>query len=207
MTIRTPEGEAVFQQFLAEATEMIIEMNRRVSEQGNKEANFCRPGCSACCYQLFDFRQAHFMVILNWITSNPGLRAKFDKLNASRKALIAEKLETIKEISQIKDDAEFMRRWVALRIPCALLDEDKCMIYAVRPPACSTYLTLSPPRVCAIDPKGYLSSPMQKLKEEFASGLDKLAGKFGVAPERLYDLSWHLDGYLNPPQDKTKEEE
>lgn len=203
---RTPEQEAVYQQFLAEATELIIEMNRRISEQGNREANFCVAGCSACCFQLFEVRQAHFMVILDWITSNPELRARFDELNARRKALIAEKFETIKEIAQIGNDVEFMRKWVALGIPCALLDEGKCLIYAVRPSACSTYLTLSPPRVCAIDPKGYLSNPMKQLKQEFGLELDRIAEKYRVTREKLYDLSWHLDNVLNTKNDEEKEE-
>lgn len=198
----TTEQEAVYQQFIAEATEMIVEMNRRVTEQGNKETTFCASGCSTCCCQIFHLNTMQLLVILHRLENDLELRAKFDEMNAKRKDLIEERLETIKEISNLPDYADFVKKWIALKIPCALLYEGKCLVYDIRPGACSTYLTLSPPRVCAIDPKGYLSAPMAKLKDEFGMAIGKLNAKFGIKGESFFDLSWHLDNRLNPPQEE-----
>lgn len=205
-TTRTPQQEARYQEFLAEATEVIVEMNRRISAQGEKESSFCSAGCATCCHQNFHVHPVEFEVIYNRVANDPELRQRFDEQNARRQQLIGAQHETIQEISTINDDVEFILRWIKLKIPCALLYEGKCQVYDIRPNACSTYLTLSPPRVCAIDPKGYMSPPMAKLKHECGVAYDKLYLKHGIQGELLYDLSWHLDQRLNPPQDVKKEE-
>lgn len=198
ITTRTPEEEAAFQQFLVEATAMIVEMNRRISAQAEKETTFCAAGCTACCHQIFHLSSTELNVILRRLESDSELRAKFDEQNAVRKKLIEEKIETIKEISKIPENLHFGLAWNALKIPCALLHDGKCLVYDIRPGACSTYLTLSPPRVCAIDPKGYLSREMAKLKDEFGAAINRVNAKYGVSSEMFFDLSWHLDNCLNP---------
>lgn len=201
-TVRTPEEEVVYQQYLAEATAMIVELNRRISEQADKETTFCSAGCTACCNQLFHLNMTHLFVILQRLENDPGIRAKFDQQNAKRKKMIEEQLETIKELSKLPDNLAFANAWNALKIPCALLYEGKCLIYDIRPVACSTYLTLSPPRVCAIDPRGYLSMPMKQLKYEFGVLMGKLNARYGIKGEPFFDLSWHLDNFLNLSQEE-----
>jgi Fe-S-cluster containining protein len=204
-TVRTPEQEAIYQQFLTEATEVIVAMNRRISEQGSKETTFCGPGCTACCHQIFHVHPIEFEVILNRIASDPELRKNFAELSARRQQLTAEHLETITEISKIEDHLEFILQWIKLKIPCALLSpEGRCLAYDVRPLACSTYMTLSPPRVCAIDPKGYMSTPMTKLKDEAWAAIAELHEKYKLPGGLLFDLSWYLDQHLNPPQEEKK---
>ena len=201
-TTRTPEQEAIYQQFLSEATEMVVEMNRRISEQGSKETNFCGPGCSNCCCQVFHVKALEFEVILKRIVNDPELLRRFKEQYAQRELLTTKHLEKIKEISRITDDIEFNMQWIKLKIPCALLYDNKCIIYEVRPETCATYQTLSPPRVCAIDPKGYLSVPMKKLKGEYREKRIKLDEKYRRNDGLIFDLSWYLAQALNPPQEE-----
>ena len=203
-TARTPEQEAGYQQFISEATEVILPMNRSISELADKETTFCAPGCSACCCQLFQVQPVSFEVIFHRIENDPLLRERFEENSARRKGLIETHMEQIKKISQIENDREFSLEWIKLRIPCALLYEDKCMVYDIRPTACSTYISLSPPRVCAIDPKGYMPNAIRAVRQEFGRALANLQIKYNLLGEALFDLSWHLDNSLNPPQEEKK---
>lgn len=201
-TTPTPEEEAAYQLFLADATEMVMEMNRRISEQGGKEANFCGPGCSNCCCQVFHVKALEFEVIFKRIVNDPELLRRFKEQYAQREQLTTKHLEKIKEISKIPNDIEFAVQWIKLKIPCALLYDNKCMVYEVRPETCATYQTISPPRVCAIDPKGYLSVPMTKLKVEYREKRIKLNEKYRRNDDIIFDLSWYLAQALNPPQEE-----
>jgi Fe-S-cluster containining protein len=182
-------------------------MNRRVTEQGNKETNFCASGCATCCHQIFHVHPVEFEVISNRISNDAELRKRFEGQNILRQELLAEHSERLQDISKIVDYKEFSTQWIKLKIPCALLHEDKCLIYDIRPSACSTYLTLSPPRVCAFDPKRYVSKPMAMLIDEFGAALTKLYEKYELKSDVLYDLSWHLDQQLNSPEDVKKEKD
>lgn len=201
-TTRTPEQEAIYQQFVGEATEVILTTNRRISDLAGKETTFCGPGCSACCFQIFRVQPVAFEVILHRVVNDPVLRQRFEENNAQRKALIETHMEQIKKISQVENDEEFSREWIKLRIPCALLSEGKCMVYDVRPSICASYISLSPPRVCAIDPKGYMPKAIAVVRQEFGMALANLQIKYNMLGENLFDLSWHLDHRLNPPQEE-----
>lgn len=202
-TERTPEQEAVYQQFFAEATDLILEGNRRISEATSKETTFCGPGCSSCCCHLFFVHPVAFEVILNKIASDSLLRQRFEKNNSLRKALIEEHKVKIDEISKIEIRKQQTFEWNKLHIPCALLHEDKCMLYEFRPFICAMYITLSPPRVCAIDPKGYSTPAIQAVQNAFYLALRDLQVKYNMPGDYMYDLSWHLDHYLNPPQQEA----
>lgn len=203
-TKHTIEEDPAYRQFIAEATETIIELNRRFSEVANKETTFCGAGCSTCCHQIFYVTSIELEVIRNRIANNPELRKRFAETSALRQQLTAVHLEKIKEISQIKDTHEFILEWIKLKIPCALLYEDKCMIYDVRPKSCATYLTLSPPRVCAIDPRGYAPKGMKPVNLAFVEAMRGLYAKYQFPQDVLFDVSWHLDQCLNPPHEEKK---
>lgn len=201
-TERTPEQESVYQLFIAEATEVILAMNRRISDLAGKETTFCSPGCSACCCQVFPVQPVAFEVILHRVASDPLLRQRFEENNVRRKALIEKNLQQIEKISKIENNDDFALEWIKLRIPCALLHEDKCMVYDIRPSICAAYISLSPPRVCAIDPKGYMPEAIRAARHQFGMALANLQLKYNMLGEALFDLSWHLDHRLNPPQEE-----
>jgi len=200
---RTPELEAVYQQYLVEATELILEGNRRLSEVTNKESIFCGPGCSTCCCQVFSVHPVAFDVILNKIENDPLLRQRFENNSTQRRMLIEKYKTRIEEIAKIQDSKLNNLEWIKLRIPCALLHDDKCMIYAHRPYICAAYITLSPPRVCAIDPKGYRPLAIQIILNEFYQALLNLQLKYDMPGGPLHDLSLQLDHRLNPPQEEA----
>lgn len=202
---RTPEQEVIYQQFLADATEVILAMNRRISDLASKETTFCGPGCSACCCQVFRVQPVAFEVILQRVANDPLLRQRFEENNTRRKELIESHMAQIQTISKIASDEEFCREWIKLRIPCALLYENKCMVYDIRPSICAAYISLSPQRVCAIDPKGYMPRAIHAARQEFGVALANLQLKYNLLGDVLFDLSWHLDHRLNtPPEEPAK---
>ena len=137
---------------------------------------------------------------MNKIANDPFLLQLFENNNIQRKGLIEKHKAKIEEISKIQDRNLNNLEWIKLRIPCVLLHENKCLIYALRPYICAAYITLSPPRVCAIDPKGYRTPAIQSVLNEFYQALRNLQVKYNMPGGPLYDLSMQLDQRLNPPR-------
>lgn len=200
MSERTPEQEAIYQQFLSEAREVILEGNRKLSEVTGKETIFCGPGCSTCCNQLFFIHPVAFEVVLQRIETDPLLRKRFEENNTLRNELIKKNQSRVDELLKNYDHHE----WLKLRIPCSLLFENKCMIYDIRPFICAAYITLSPPRVCAIDPKGYRPTSLTPVLHHFYQLLLNLQVKYDQPGEALFDISMQLDRRLNPPSVEKK---
>lgn len=186
------------QAFLDAYEKLVLDYNRQLSAAAAKETNFCQPGCSSCCNQVFFESTAHVELIARRLEHSPELLEKFQAQLRERKRLLAANEEKVREISALKDNGEFSAQWLALKIPCALLSEQLCLVYEIRPTQCAAYITLSPPRVCAIDPKGYHPPVLVRLRRAFAEETLRLCRRFKVKPELIYDLSWYLDARLNP---------
>lgn len=95
----------------------------------------CTRGCSACCRMPV------------WCTLHeaaPIARAVLDSKDWRARAT------SLAEQSKLACRIFDPREWFARKIPCALLDNGECSVYAVRPSVCRYYYVASPPAQCGI---------------------------------------------------------
>lgn len=189
--------------YLLEYEKTLIEFNRLISQETAKESVFCKEGCSYCCYQVFNENTAQVEIIARRLKKSPELMAEFLKQNDNRKKLLKLKENEIREVSEEKYNGEFLRKWLLLKIPCALLSNGICLVYDIRPLTCSSFISNSAPRVCSIDPKGYTTQSIVNLRRDFFKSVVELNEKYDVKPELIFDLSWHLDRTINPDGGQT----
>lgn len=195
--------------FLASYEQLVLEYNQRLSAQFAKETSFCKAGCANCCSQLFSLNTAHVDLIVRRLQNNRTLLAAVRKNIAARKAQIAKLSGEISELNGLKgvDDHAFSLGWLKLKIPCAFLIDDKCSIYDIRPMVCATYISLAPPRVCAIDPKGYLPLSMARIKSDFIQAITNLCHKHKIRLEMRTDLSAAIEERLEHDPESENEKE
>jgi Fe-S-cluster containining protein len=112
--------------------------------ESNPDCVRCREGCSDCCHALFDLSLVEAMYV------NHAFLTAFDH-GPRRSSTMARAAQTDRELTRLKRDmyrAEkngetpeaVMARAAGLKVPCPLLDEDnRCLLYAVRPITCRLY--------------------------------------------------------------------
>jgi len=98
----------------------------------NMEDIPCKAGCSHCCRTKVDITIAEAMVIMRSLK-------KSGKWDAVRMRALRQ-LPVVKSVNQIP--------WFMMRIPCPLLENDRCVTYDLRPVRCSTHFVTSDPRLC-----------------------------------------------------------
>lgn len=108
----------------------------------------CKRGCHGCCYQL--------ALVSTW---EGALIAHYLIQTNQPKLLKAATEQGQRALGRIGPDysAEAINavtsQWLDDRIPCPFLKDGECVIYGLRPVACSSYFVCSPPEVC-FEPSG-----------------------------------------------------
>ena len=83
----------------------------------------CRQGCTWCCYVKVDVTAPEVLRIVEYLRSSLG--------EAQLETLKKRVIETDEATRGLSPDERF-----ALSVPCPLLQDDQCRVYAVRPMAC-----------------------------------------------------------------------
>lgn len=183
-------GDFLSQRYLLKAERLLLECNRQMAELGARESPFCKEGCTHCCCQTFFVSAAEVDVIAARLLRDAPLLARFRARSAQREELLREQAALFAACAErgeagSRAATEFLHR----RIPCALLEDDRCLVYEVRPLVCASFVSIVPARVCASEPKASLSTAMRRLLTETRRALKKLEKGIGRhAGERL-DIS------------------
>ena len=153
----------------------------------------CARGCSYCCHLRVEIRPHEAFVLAHHIQTkcSPEQRARV-------LPRIADNLERIALLSRDQH--------VRAGIPCALLDDDACSVYAARPAACRKYHSVSV-AVCRAAFDDTAAPLIGEIEHEqvrlagnavalgYAKGLEE-AGYDGA----LYELHYALHRALNDPK-------
>ncbi len=142
-----------------EATSMAVERERA---EGRTPS--CREGCAACCRQLVPISVVEARAIAETVEALPDARRKATR---ERFAEAVAKLEalglldaregpgraTLRAAGTTSDRkaawAEVVARYFSAKIPCPLLEDERCSLYEQRPLVCREYLVTSAPELCA----------------------------------------------------------
>ncbi|MDI6796421.1 MAG: YkgJ family cysteine cluster protein [Desulfatibacillaceae bacterium] len=159
--------------------------------QAHPDCIACKPGCSDCCYALFDlslvealYLNSNFLEKLD-NTAREKILAKADR--ADRKAYQI-KREAFQAVAKGKETEQVMARVAWERVRCPLLNEaDRCDLYSNRPVTCRIYGIPT-----AIDGKGHTCG-----QSGFAQGAAYPTVNLDAINQRLADLSHKLVERLN----------
>lgn len=175
------------------AHKLKVDFNRKWTKRASKENKLACLKCkaSSCCYQFVIAHIFEGVMIANWLIHN--------RQDQAGKKLFVEVVQQGKVQGQmLKNDgfydgdtiedacnnwsqtaASTSTRWFDQQIPCALLKDGKCIIYGLRPTACSTYYVVNHPDMIEPAP-GICGPPSGKMvpcsnntgPSEYSIGLD-----------------------------------
>lgn len=121
----------------------------------------CRQGCTYCCFHYISVPLAHGIVIVDYLYGRKPLLRTFirnyerwrHKGEAIAKALDETRDRAFASSMSIHEIIAVTRplsmRYLERNIPCPFLEEEACLIYAVRPLPCSGQFSVSPPGWCS----------------------------------------------------------
>lgn len=180
----------LYQRYLTRAEQLLADFNRKMALLGAQESPFCMEGCAHCCNHLFFVSSPEVDIVVRHLLHNETLLTRFLAHAARRKELLSDHA-TLLEACEDRGESGNCAADAFLRtkIPCAFLDNDRCMIYEVRPMTCASFVSIVPPRICASDPKGSMSAAMNQLLAETRQTLRKLAKTNGVSYSDRLDVS------------------
>ena len=122
----------------------------------------CEAGCAACCRQLVPISVVEARSLARAVDALPPAR------RAAIRARFAETVRRMERLGLLDAGAppgrmalqsptgdpraawgEVAARYFAARMPCPLLESERCSVYDERPIVCREYLVTSPPERCA----------------------------------------------------------
>lgn len=124
---------------------------RAAAERGRALA--CKVGCGACCRQLVPISRIEARRIAEVVDALPEprrsiVRERFsDAIEGLRSAGLLERLRDAKSID-VEELSALGEQYFRLGIPCPLLENESCSIYADRPLICRQYIVSSDPIHC-----------------------------------------------------------
>ena len=160
----------------------------------------CKPGCSDCCFALFDLTLVEAMYI------NYRFHGKFE--GAEKAALIEKANRADRRIYKIKrqaykykvagkDEVEILSRIGSERVRCPLLDEnDMCLMYEDRPLTCRLYglpiniqgMTHTCGKTGFEEGKSYPTIYMDRIQHQLYAISEELVGSLKTRHTRMAEL-------------------
>ena len=112
-------------------------------EEAHSDCVKCKPGCSDCCYALFDLSLVEALYINHYFNQRFDGKEKEQLLQkadrADRKIHMIKK-EAYQATKKGRQTDEILSRVAWERVRCPLLDDDeKCVLYDKRPITCRLY--------------------------------------------------------------------
>lgn len=156
----------------------------------------CHAGCDDCCHAVFDLSLVEAMHLnKKFLEKFPhGLKRSqiMDRASVIDRKLALAKRDLYQAEKGGESAADIMRRASAMRSPCPLLEDGKCLMYDERPITCRLYgipLAIGgKAHVCGLsrfDPGG--SYPTARL-EKFQQRLEELSAAIAEAVNSEFDL-------------------
>lgn len=139
-----PLARAIADTVVAQTQQAVEAAGQRIS---------CRAGCGACCRSLVAISEVEARRLHSHIAALPEarrdeLRGRFDEALAALAR--AGRLAPLQQWAGWSE-AEYRRQltaYFAAGVPCPLLEDESCGLYAERPITCREFLVTSPPRHC-----------------------------------------------------------
>ena len=125
------------------------------------ESISCKAGCIYCCYHYVAVSLVQGIVIVDHLYRNRALLKRFlqnyetwyqqanelaAQLDAARGKALARSLAVDQVIEETRP---LSTQYLNAQIRCPFLDNTRCIIYPVRPAACSAHCSVSDPEDCA----------------------------------------------------------
>ncbi len=150
----------------------------------------CRAGCTACCSQAVPVLPAELRAVVAAITRLPDDQ-RSDVERRAREASAAIEAAGISPATFVAagTDPAHRRaaamRYLALDVPCPLLDGGVCAIRPDRPLACREYLVVSDPVHCA--PSGVSAEQIVRIRShnDMRRGFAEVSASFGEPTEQI----------------------
>ncbi len=115
---------------------------RRIREAYPDEV-VCKPGCTDCCYALFDLTLVEAIYLnhhFNRIFSGPERQEMLERANLADRKIYKLKRDAFKKTREGVSQEKVVEEMAAQRIRCPLLNENAlCALYEHRPMACRIY--------------------------------------------------------------------
>lgn len=122
----------------------------------------CKPGCSACCYQLIPVSIPEIVALASALSKLPPakqttIKKRFASTLARLEAagLIQEKGEGARTAMFSREGGDASAKWedvnkayYKLDLACPFLENDRCAVYDDRPFVCREYMVVSDPALC-----------------------------------------------------------
>lgn len=128
---------------IAELHQKIDQINARLAQASAEKGKpvTCRgKGCYACCYEpvYCSSEEAHHLV---------------EALTTEQRAAVTGRLklalEKVNTSGLFECDLPPVMQWLAMGVPCPLLENGACMVYEHRPVGCRSHMAVGPPEWCA----------------------------------------------------------
>jgi Fe-S-cluster containining protein len=200
LALRVRGGPARARDLLAVATEI----SRQVSELAVAEAVAggaqvtCKAGCAACCRQLVPISGIEARQLAEAVDGLPPRRRREVR---RRFAEAVRQMEAIGLLDPLAargrsalrgaDWDDVSRRYFAAQIPCPLLEDERCGLYADRPLVCREYLVVTPAEWCGeFSGRARAVARPVRMSEALADAGNEFAGvEFASVPLALA-LEW-----------------
>lgn len=177
---------------VAELTERIVAHNARMTGFGHAASKYCTAGCGRCCAMIFAVTPAEVEVIAAAVQADPlRWHAFLGETKARELRRRGEEALWLRCQAASSGDDPALKAWYALDIRCAFNVSGSCLIYPIRPLACSLYNSIVPAEVCAVEPKSWASDEMRALQAQTRSWLLRAGAPLPTLPRRL-DVSWQV---------------
>lgn len=160
LDLPAPSGPSTLGDLLPAAREL----SRRATEIAiaNADPIECREGCAACCRQLVPISVIEARALARAVDALPPARRDAMRARFAATVRALEKLGLLDAaappgrmmLKSALDDprrgwADVTARYFAARIPCPLLEDERCALYDERPLVCREYLVTTPRERCA----------------------------------------------------------
>lgn len=163
----------------------------------------CGPGCAACCRQNVPLAEPEARRVAELVAAMPeprreAVRRRFDE--ALRRLDGAGLLAPLRRGVAWADGEPqpHAHEYLALGLPCPLLDAEMCSIYEDRPLACRAYVVTSAPRRCA-HPTGGVEVLDLPVPSGFRGMARTAAGLPGGAPVPWVPMALALEWAADHP--------
>lgn len=164
----------------------------------------CAKGCDACCHQLVPVSPLEAVRIAELVQGMPRERRRevtkrFEKAvrrleqvglrDPRRPRAEAALVSTKTDPTEAWEDAS--RRYFDAKIPCPMLEDGACGIYAERPLVCREYLVTSPAELCATLSDDVRPTPRPaRMHEVLTATTNEILGRSDVGMPLPFALDW-----------------
>jgi Fe-S-cluster containining protein len=193
------------------AHKMKLDFNRKWKKRASKENKLACLKCraSACCYQFVIAHLYEGVMIANWLIHNrkDDIGKKLFVEIAQQGKVQGQMLksdgfydgDTIEEscTNWSKTSAATSTRWFDQQIPCAFLQEGRCIIYGLRPTACATYFVVNHPDM--LEPTPQLCGPPSGKMVPCANNTAPSEYSIGLDGQYIASVLRHDEIFIAPP--------